>query len=107
MVYFPSQSSGEIIDSDPERNEIISYVSSGYIYLSPSQKLVCAGEAYDGALATSVFNCANMTETGLVDNTMASFSDDGRSAQWRGYILSNYPLFSQVCSSKEARPSQA
>ncbi|RHZ43941.1 uncharacterized protein CDV56_102991 [Aspergillus thermomutatus] len=76
-------------------NQNLSHVTSGYIYFSPSQGIVRADEAFDGAMATSVFDYDNMTADGLVDNTMTSFGFDMRPVVWRGYVLSNYPLFAE------------
>ena len=54
-------------------------------------------EAYEGGLASSHFNYANTTAEGLVDNTLTTFP--GASSQnvtiWRGYVNSNFPLFSE------------
>lgn len=81
-------------DADAGRNINVSHITSGYMYFSPSQGLVRVDEAYDGILATSVFNYANVTKEGLVENTMTSFSGNYTSPTvWSGYVMSNYPLF--------------
>ncbi|EPS25087.1 hypothetical protein PDE_00018 [Penicillium oxalicum 114-2] len=75
-------------------NQNLSHIASGYIYFSPSKKLVRADEAYEGGLATSVFDYANTTQEGLVMNTVTSRKAGSTESQmWSGYVLSNYPLF--------------
>ncbi|KAF7713385.1 Uncharacterized protein PECH_001324 [Penicillium ucsense] len=77
-------------------NANLSHVSSGYLYFSPSQKLVRADEAYEGALATSIFDYGNTTQQGLVMNTVTSYSvGSPKPSVWSGYVLSNYPLFAE------------
>ncbi len=74
----------------------MSHISSGYIYNSPSQKMVRATEAYEGAVAISDFNYANVSKDGLVDNTLTSVASNFSNPEvWRGYVNSNYPLFSE------------
>lgn len=78
------------------RNVNLSHVTSGYLYNSPNQKLVRADEAYEGSLANSMFNFANVSKDGLVDNTLTSTYKDFRNPDvWRGYVNSNYPLISE------------
>ncbi|KAJ5490715.1 hypothetical protein N7539_002282 [Penicillium diatomitis] len=78
------------------RNANLSHVSSGYLYFSPSQKMVRADEAYEGALATSIFDYGNTTQQGLVMNTVTSYSvGSPKPSVWSGYVLSNYPLFAE------------
>lgn len=36
-----------------------------------------------------------MTAEGLVDDTMTTFGSDLCPVAWRGYVLSNYPLFAE------------
>ncbi|KAL2846356.1 hypothetical protein BJY01DRAFT_213454 [Aspergillus pseudoustus] len=75
-------------------NVNLSHIQVGYIYFSPSQGLVRVDEAYQGGLATSVFNYANTTDDGLVDNILTSFdSYPDQPTVWQGYVQSNYPLF--------------
>lgn len=52
-------------------------------------------EAYDGKLASSFFDYANVTEGGLVDNTLTEYDGNSRkpAAVFRGYVNSNYPIF--------------
>lgn len=74
----------------------MSHITSGYIYFSPSRNLVRADEAYDGGLASSLFDYSNTTKDGLVLNTLTSY--EGNSTQpivWTGYVNSNYPLFTE------------
>ena len=78
-----------------DRNENISHITAGYITNSASQGFVRVEEAYDGKLASSFFDYANVTEEGLVDNTLTEY--DGNSTEpaavFRGYVNSNYPIF--------------
>ncbi|KAH8697087.1 hypothetical protein BGW36DRAFT_295922 [Talaromyces proteolyticus] len=77
-------------------NQNLSHIIAGYLYNSPSQKLVRGDEAFDGGLATSIFNYTNVTDTGMVDNTMTTFSNASAAPEvWRGYVDSNYPLFGE------------
>jgi len=78
------------------RNENVSHITAGYIYNSPSQKLVRVDQAYDGGLASSSFDYSNVTDTGLVDNIFTTFSGSLEKIEvWRGYVNSNFPLFSE------------
>ncbi|KAK4914450.1 hypothetical protein LTR66_017152 [Elasticomyces elasticus] len=75
-------------------NQNLSHITTGYIYNSPSQQFVRVDEAYDGSMASSLFNYANATEEGLVDNTLTTFDhDSNNSTIWRGFVNSNFPLF--------------
>lgn len=94
MVLQPTKETCMSNDANIERNTNMSHITSGYMYFSPSQGLVRVDEAYDGILATSVFNYANTTTDGLVDNTITTFSGNYTSPNvWTGYVISNYPLF--------------
>jgi hypothetical protein len=74
----------------------LSHITSGYIYFSPSQNLVRADEAYDGGLASSVFDYSNTTKDGLVLNTLTSYEGNStKPTVWTGYVNSNYPLFTE------------
>lgn len=69
---------------------------SGYIYFSPSQNLVRADEAYDGALASSIFDYSKTTKDGLVFNNLTSYEVGvAQPNVWTGYVMSNYPLFTE------------
>ncbi|KAJ5392471.1 hypothetical protein N7509_007961 [Penicillium cosmopolitanum] len=68
-------------------NQNLSHITTGYIRNSPSQLLVRADEAYDGTLASSVFNYANSTKEGLVDNTLTSYDESGKPTVWRGWNI--------------------
>lgn len=59
---------------------------------APSQQIVRVDEAFNGNLATSVFNYANVTVEGLVDNTMTTFNAHGPASVFRDYVNSNFPL---------------
>ncbi|KAF3398179.1 hypothetical protein F1880_006494 [Penicillium rolfsii] len=77
-------------------NNNVSHITSGYIYFSPSRNLVRADEAYDGGLASSLFDYSKTTKDGLVLNTLTSY--EGNTTQptvWTGYVNSNYPLFTE------------
>lgn len=78
------------------RNNNLSHITSGYIYFSPSQNLVRADEAYEGGLATSVFDYSKVNKEGLVLNNLTSYEVNSTEATvWMGYVMSNYPLFTQ------------
>jgi hypothetical protein len=57
---------------------------------------VRADEAYNGTLASSVFNYANSTKEGLVDNMLTSYDESGKPTVWRGFVNSNFPLFPET-----------
>ncbi|OOQ82800.1 hypothetical protein PEBR_37350 [Penicillium brasilianum] len=77
-------------------NNNLSHITSGYIYFSPSQNLVRADEAYEGGLATSVFDYSKVNKEGLVLNNLTSYEVNSTEATvWMGYVMSNYPLFTQ------------
>jgi hypothetical protein len=46
-------------------------------------------------LQSSVFNYANVTDQGLVDNVVTTYPDDaaGPPTVWRDFVNSNYPIF--------------
>ncbi|KPM41392.1 hypothetical protein AK830_g5167 [Neonectria ditissima] len=76
-------------------NQNLSHITAGYIENSPSKKFVRVVEAYDGVMASSLFNYANATKEGLVDNTLTTFEAGSLTPDvWRGYVNSNFPLFS-------------
>ncbi|KAJ5450814.1 uncharacterized protein N7458_003731 [Penicillium daleae] len=77
-------------------NNNLSHIMSGYIYFSPSQNLVRADEAYDGALASSIFDYSKTTKDGLVFNNLTSYEVGvAQPNVWTGYVMSNYPLFTE------------
>lgn len=48
----------------------------------------------DGVLSSSFFNYANISDTGLVDNTLTTYSPDSDVLEvWRDYVNSNFPIF--------------
>jgi hypothetical protein len=78
------------------RNAELSHITAGYIENSPSKSFVRVDEAYDGELATSYFNYANVTKSGLVDNTLTTYDHKHTKPNvWRGYVNSNFPIFGQ------------
>ncbi|KAH7131747.1 hypothetical protein B0J13DRAFT_108154 [Dactylonectria estremocensis] len=73
----------------------LSHITTGYIENSPSKTFVRVVQAYNGKMASSFFNFANVTEEGLVDNTLTTFDAGSTTPDvWRGYVNSNFPLFS-------------
>ncbi|KHO02059.1 uncharacterized protein MAM_01060 [Metarhizium album ARSEF 1941] len=82
-----------LIYAPPNHN--LSHIQNGYMYHSPTKKLVRVDETFENGLATSMFNFANVTKDGLVDNTLTSvFKDFAHPEIWRGYVNTNYPLIS-------------
>lgn len=78
------------------RNQDLSHITAGYISNSPSLGIVLADEASYSGLASSLFNYANTTQDGLVDNTLSTYSSSSRVVEvWRGYINSGFPLFAR------------
>ena len=49
------------------RNVNVSHIASGYMYSSPTQKKVRVDESYDGALGSSLFDYANVTNEGVLN----------------------------------------
>ncbi|KAJ5359736.1 uncharacterized protein N7496_012149 [Penicillium cataractarum] len=77
-------------------NNNLSHITSGYIYFSPSQNLVRADEAYDGGLASSIFDYSKTNKEGLVLNKLTSYEVNSTDPTvWMGYVMSNYPLFTE------------
>ncbi|UPK95114.1 hypothetical protein LCI18_006049 [Fusarium solani-melongenae] len=75
-------------------NENLSHITTGFIENSPSKGFVRADEAFDGKLASSLFNYANGTKSGLVDNTLTTYTPGSNKPEvWRGYVNSNFPIF--------------
>jgi hypothetical protein len=65
------------------------------MYNSPSKSLVRVDETFEQGLASSTFDFKNVTQDGLVDNTLTSvFKDFTHPSVWRGYVNTNYPLIS-------------
>ncbi|KAF5015766.1 hypothetical protein F66182_12780 [Fusarium sp. NRRL 66182] len=76
-------------------NSNLSHITSGYIYNIPDQAQVIATEAYAGNLATSTFNYANISQDGLVDNTVIYFpvgGNDTSPEMFRDYVNPGFPL---------------
>ncbi|KAH8903622.1 hypothetical protein BR93DRAFT_918372 [Coniochaeta sp. PMI_546] len=77
-------------------NQNLSHITTGFINNSPSARFVRVDEAYDGNLASSFFNYANVSEQGLVDNTLTTYNSNSTTPDvWRGYVNSNFPIFQQ------------
>lgn len=82
--------------NEHHRNENLTHITTGFITNSPSKGFVRADEAFDGNLASSFFNYANVTEEGLVDNTLTTYSSNSTTPDvWRGYVNSNFPIFEE------------
>ncbi|PTB37978.1 hypothetical protein M441DRAFT_146244 [Trichoderma asperellum CBS 433.97] len=75
-------------------DETLSHIMTGYIDNSPAKGIVRVNEAYDDAPASSVFNYANVTGDGLVDNILTIYNGTTPYV-WQGYVNSNYPIFEQ------------
>lgn len=76
------------------RNANLSHITTGFIENSPSQGFVRVDEAFEGQLASSYFDYSNVTETGLVDNTLTTYDHKSTTPSvWRGYVNSNFPIF--------------
>ncbi|KAH8896732.1 hypothetical protein GQ53DRAFT_818998 [Thozetella sp. PMI_491] len=75
-------------------NQHLSHITAGYLYHSPTRKEIRVDQAYSGTLGSSMFNFNNVTEGGLVDNTLISFTDTCCTSPqiWRGYVNSDFPL---------------
>ncbi|KAJ6002787.1 hypothetical protein N7451_005334 [Penicillium sp. IBT 35674x] len=77
-------------------NQDLSHITAGYISNLPSLGVVLVDEASDSGLASSLFDYANTTQDGLVDNTLSTYSSNSSSVEvWRGYVNSAFPLFAQ------------
>ncbi|RAH40304.1 uncharacterized protein BO95DRAFT_518857 [Aspergillus brunneoviolaceus CBS 621.78] len=75
-------------------NQNLSHITTGFIKNSPSQNFVQVDEAYDGGLASSLFNYANTTDDGLVDNILTAYNPQSNTPTvWQGFVNSNFPLF--------------
>jgi hypothetical protein len=78
------------------RNQNLSHITAGHISNSPSLGIVSVGEASDDGLASSLFDYANTTQDGLVDNTLSTYSSSASTpVSWRGYVNSAFPLFAR------------
>lgn len=76
----------------------ITNIAAGYILNSPSQGIVRAQVTSNSGLESSVFNYANVTNEGLVDNTVTTYPDDSENPPtvWRDYVNSNFPIFKET-----------
>ncbi|KAK3070173.1 hypothetical protein LTR53_010918 [Teratosphaeriaceae sp. CCFEE 6253] len=73
-----------------------SHIATGFLYNSPSQRLVVINEAFDGAFGSSIFNYSNTTTSGLVDDTLTLFNTNGTFLSlYRDYVESSFPLFGE------------
>jgi hypothetical protein len=65
------------------------------MYNLPKQHQVRIDQAYDGFLSGSVFNYANISKEGLVDNIVIYFPSNGnynKPQVFRGYVNPGFPL---------------
>ncbi|KAJ5889845.1 hypothetical protein N7504_010655 [Penicillium tannophilum] len=76
-------------------NQNLSHITAGHISHSPSLEIVLVDEASDSGLASSMFNYANVTEDGLVDNTLSTYYSSSNVVVWKGYVNSAFPLFAR------------
>ncbi|KAJ5556800.1 hypothetical protein N7494_000715 [Penicillium frequentans] len=77
-------------------NQNLSHITAGHISNLPSLDIVLVDEASDDGLASSLFNYANTSQDGLVDNTLSTYSSTSSSVEvWRGYVNPAFPLFSR------------
>lgn len=81
--------------TDGNRRDVnVSHITAGYIFNSPDKGLVRVDKADDTSPASSVFNYANISADGLVDNTVTTYRPDADKPDiWRGYVNSNFPIF--------------
>ncbi|VUC25573.1 unnamed protein product [Clonostachys rosea] len=77
-------------------NQNLSHITTGYIVNSPSQGFVRVDQANDDGFGTSLFNYANVTEDGLVDNILTMYITNSTTPDiWQGYVNSNFPIFQE------------
>lgn len=81
-----------VVANTKYRDETLSHIMTGYIDNSPAKGIVRVNEAYDDAPASSLFNYANVTKDGLVDNILTIYNGT-EPYVWQGYVNSNYPIF--------------
>lgn len=88
------------------RNQNLSHITTGFINNSPAKAFVRVDEVFEDSdnaaqglgstLGTSLFNYANVTNEGLVDNTLTSYTGNStKPVVWRGYVNSNFPIIEQ------------
>ena len=79
------------------RNVNLSHIITGHIGNFPSQGFVRVNEVFDDKLASSLFDYTNVTDSGLVDNTLTTYEPASTNSTepdvWRGYVNSNFPIF--------------
>lgn len=76
------------------RDVNVSHITAGYIVNSPKHGFVRVDKADDTGLASSLFNYANVSRDGLVDNTLTTYLPGADKPDiWRGYVNSNFPIF--------------
>lgn len=77
------------------RDMNVSNIAAGYILNSPSQGIVRAYVTSKAGMESSNFNYGNVTDEGLVDNILTTYSDDSEKPPtvWRDYSNSAFPIF--------------
>lgn len=73
----------------------VSNIAAGYIVNSPSQNVVRAQVTSNTGLESSLFNYANISSEGLVDNIVTTYSDQAETPPtvWRDYVNPSFPIF--------------
>lgn len=86
-----------IFHSQSCRNVNLSHITQGYIFNTPSKQQVRVDEAYEETIASSIFNYANVSKEGQVENILTSTtsSDLKNPTQFRGYVTPNFPLWTE------------
>lgn len=78
------------------RNQNLSHITTGYIVNSPSRGFVRVDQANDEGFGTSLFNYANVTEDGQVDNILRMYTANSTAPNiWQGFVNSNFPIFQE------------
>ncbi|KAK7216577.1 hypothetical protein V2G26_004580 [Clonostachys chloroleuca] len=77
-------------------NQNLSHITTGYIVNSPSRGFVRVDQANDEGFGTSLFNYANVTEDGQVDNILRMYTANSTAPNiWQGFVNSNFPIFQE------------
>jgi hypothetical protein len=73
----------------------LSHITSGYVQNTPSKLQVRVDEAFGGTIASSIFNYANISVNGEIENILTSTtsSDLIDLTTFRGYVTPNFPLW--------------
>lgn len=81
-----------------DRDLEVTNIAAGYMVNSPSQGIVSIQITSKIGLESSKFDYANVTNEGLVDNTVTTYdvNSESNSTVWRDYVNSNFPIFGQT-----------